>query len=87
MPKISPSRRFYKDLLSLPDSLQNKVWKIIDILSENPKHPSLRVKKMQGTGVVWEARVTRSYRLTFEMNEDVFILRRVGAHGILNKEG
>ena len=34
---------------------------------------------------IWEARVTKGYRLTFEIVDDVYLLRRVGTHDILKK--
>ncbi len=85
MPKISPTRRFYKDLLHLPQDTQDKVWQSIDTLSRDPKHPSLRIKKMSGRVNVWEGRITKAYRFTFEIKGDLYILRRVGTHDILKK--
>jgi len=35
---------------------------------------------MEGYEDIWEARVTRGYRLTFQIRTDVYILRRVGPH-------
>jgi len=86
LPKISPARRFHKDLLSLPKDIQDKVWKTLDTLLNNPHHPSLKIKKMQGRKNIWEGRITKSYRFTFEIKSDVYILRRVGTHDILKKE-
>jgi mRNA interferase RelE/StbE len=40
----------------------------------------LRVKKAQGTSDIWEARASHSLRLTFEVHEDLLILRNVGPH-------
>jgi mRNA interferase RelE/StbE len=50
---------------------------------DNPKHPSLRIKKMEGHPSVWEARITKVYRMTFQIDGDVFLLRRVGPHSVL----
>jgi hypothetical protein len=44
------------------------------------RHPGLRVKKVQGTSDIWEARASHSLRLTFEIHEDLLILRNVGPH-------
>lgn len=35
---------------------------------------------MQGTGGIWEARASRALRITFEIRDDVLILRNVGRH-------
>jgi len=33
------------------------------LYENNPRHPSLRVKKIQSTGDIWEMSVTKSYYL------------------------
>ncbi len=78
----------------LPKHIQRQVDKALKLLQENPHHPSLygehsrtmHTKKIKGTRDVWEARVTLAYRLTFNWQSDLVILRRVGAHDILKKE-
>jgi len=52
---------------------------------DNPKHPSLRTKKMEGYPSVWEVRITGGYRLTFRIEGDIYLLRRVGTHDILKR--
>lgn len=86
MPKINPTRRFYKDLLNLPPDIQERAWKSIDLLIKDLHHPSLRVKKMQGMEQIWEGRISKGYRFTFEIKGDTYVLRRVGTHDILKKE-
>ncbi len=49
-------------------------------LAEDPHYPGLRVKRIQGTDSIWEARASRSLRLTFEMDGDIITLRNVGDH-------
>lgn len=46
----------------------------------NIRHPSLQVKKIEGTKGVWEARASKSIRLSFEFRDDTLILRNVGEH-------
>jgi len=77
---------FQKDYKSLPRVVQKQFEKAIRLFEENPRHPSLRVKKMEGTADIWEARVTQSYRFTFNWEGDVVSLRRMGTHNILRKE-
>ncbi|MHB1325843.1 MAG: hypothetical protein ACYC0L_06525 [Thermoleophilia bacterium] len=64
----------------LPGGIQEKVDRQIGVLAQNPRHPSLRVKKVKGTPGIWEARVDRGYRMTFAVREGVIFLRRVGPH-------
>lgn len=77
---------FQRDYKSLPRELQKQFEKAIQMLERDPRHPSLRVKKMAGTRDIWEARVTRSYRFTFNWESDVITLRRIGTHDILKQE-
>ena len=59
--------------------------KQLGLLLSNPQHPSLSIKKMQDPRNIWEGRVTESYRFTFQIEEDTYILRKVGTHDILKK--
>ena len=54
-------------------------------LLEDPAHPSLRVKRVQGTESIWEMSVTMNYRITFEITEERIVLRRIGTHDVLRK--
>ncbi|MGH9804067.1 MAG: hypothetical protein ACRD4D_02760 [Candidatus Acidiferrales bacterium] len=77
---------FQKDFRSLPREIQKQFEKTIRLFEENPRHPSLRVKKMEGAPGIWEARMTQSYRFTFNWEAGVVTLRRIGTHDILRKE-
>ena len=55
------------------------------LLIENPRHPSLGLKKIKGHPSIWEGRVTKSYRFTFQISGEIYILRRIGIHGVLNE--
>ncbi|MBI5018401.1 MAG: hypothetical protein HZB55_23310 [Deltaproteobacteria bacterium] len=70
-------RRAYSELEERDAELTKKALRL---LAEDLRHPSLRVKKMQGTDRIWEARASRSLRVTFEIQEDCVLLRNVGAH-------
>lgn len=84
--KLKPTRSFYRDLAGLSSELQKRVWNKLSLFQTSPRHPSLRVKKIKGTRDIWELSVTREYRLTFQWDQAkqrIAILRRVGAHNIL----
>lgn len=72
--------RFKEDFRQLPKAIQRRTEKTLRLLAENLRHPSLRAKKMEGVADIWEARVTKGYRLTFQIQQDTYILRRVGSH-------
>lgn len=74
------TERFQRAYADLDDAEVELIKKALRLLTANPRHPGLRIKKMQGTADIWEARASRSLRLTFEMNGDVLLLRNVGAH-------
>jgi hypothetical protein len=80
---VQTTRPFDRDYARLPTGLKDRVDRQIALLLSDPHHPSLRLKKMEGTLSIWEARVTRSYRLTLEIRGDTYILRRVGPHDVL----
>lgn len=84
--KIRRTDSFLKDYRALPEKVQTRVDKQLHFLLNNPRHPSLRVKKLKGTNI-FEVRVTKGYRLTFGYREGVLELRRVGTHDLLRKEG
>jgi len=83
--KVQTTRPFDRDYAGLPDAVKTQVDKQIALLLSNPRHPSLRLKRMRGTEGIWEARVSRGYRMTLNIAGDIFILRWVGAHDILRE--
>ena len=56
------------------------VRKALTLLGDNPKHPSLRVRKMGGRKNIWEARPSKRLRMTFEMAGEIIFMRNVGEH-------
>jgi mRNA interferase RelE/StbE len=81
MPRIKFTRRFWKSFTRLPADVQVRVKKQIALLAENPRHPSLQTKPIQGATGLYEARVDRDYRMTYEREaDDRLLLRVVGKH-------
>ena len=79
--KLTLTERFRKSVLELEPDTRRKLKKQLGLLASDPRHPSLRVKKIKGTGSVFEARVDRDFRFTFEYGEKhEIILRVVGPH-------
>lgn len=82
--RVERADSFVSDYLRLPSHLQTRTEKAIELLVQDMRHPSLQAKKIQGAPHIWEARVTRRYRLTFEVWPGrILRLRRVGTHDIL----
>lgn len=83
--KVIYTDPFKRDYNRLPSDIQGALDKALSFLLKNPRHPSLRSKKLPGTSL-WYARITRAYRLTFQYSDNLVILRRAGTHDILAKE-
>jgi mRNA interferase RelE/StbE len=66
--------------------MQAQIDKQLALLLENPRHPSLRLKKLKGTDI-FAIRVSKGYCLTLRHESSVLELRRVGTHDLLRKEG
>jgi mRNA-degrading endonuclease RelE of RelBE toxin-antitoxin system len=81
--KLLFTHSFALDYQALPDHLQKTVNQKLDLFLHNPHHPSLRIKKMQDPRDIWEGRISQGYRFTFQMRDEVCILRRLGTHDIL----
>ncbi len=81
--KTLHTKAFQRDFQDLPREIQSQAEKQLALFVENPRHPSLRIKKMEGFRNIWEGRITRSYRFTFQLEDDTVILRRIGTHDTL----
>lgn len=85
--KVFYSRVFQKDYQNLPKETRAQADKQLLLFVQNPRHPSLRVQKIKGSRrPLWEGRITRGYRFTFEWEGDKVILRRIGSHAIVDRE-
>ncbi len=74
------ARRFRRAYRKLSPEDRKRVGLALRRIAEDPRHPGLHVKRMQGTRGIWEARASRSLRITFEMKGDDLVLRKVGHH-------
>jgi len=80
------SARFKKEYNDLPKEIQKAFDKKLQIFLQNMAHPSLRVKRIQGTRNRWEGSVTMKYRFTFQLSENTLVFRAIGTHDILSRE-
>ena len=83
--KIYRTDNFKKKYQKLPQPIKKATQKQLELLLSNPRHPSLNIKKMQDSRNIWEARITKGYRFTFQVEKDEYILRNIGSHDILSK--
>jgi len=80
------TERFRKDFRKLPKHVQDRVISALEQLESDRNHPSLRTRKMEGASGVWEMRASDNYRITFQLEDDGILLRRIGTHDILRRE-
>jgi len=71
---------FKQDFQQLPAHIRKVFENKLRLFLQNLKHPSLRVKKMQGYENRWEASINMFYRFTFEIHTDHYLFRRIGPH-------
>lgn len=76
---------FDSDYRSLPRKLQTTLEKKLGMLLANSRHPSLRVKKMEGFDEIFEVRFSKGYRFTFQKKDYGYFIRRAGPHDILKR--
>lgn len=74
------TEQFEQAYEKLTKAEKRSVRKALTLLGDNPKHPGLRVKKMEGRKDIWEARSSKSLRMTFEMVGETIFMRNVGEH-------
>ena len=85
---LHPTPRFIEEYNQLSERLQKQADKALNFLLNDLRYPSLRVKKMENEQdpvgrEIWEARISQGYRFTFVIDDDNYILRRIGKHDIL----
>jgi len=78
--KTARTERFKKAWQELSESERKLASKALRNLIKNMHYPALRVKKMQGINRIWEARISRSLRMAFQIQRDIIILRNIGRH-------
>ena len=83
--EIRFTKSFLKDYKNLPREIQKRLDKQLIFLLENFQHPSLRIKKIEGHFEIWEGRVSKDYRFTFQIGRNIYFIRRAGIHDILRK--
>ena len=74
------SERFAMAYAGLPREVQRRVDKALRLLDEDFRHPGLRARRMEGAEGIYEARVDRRHRMTYQREGDRLVMRNVGEH-------
>lgn len=84
--QIAFSDKFRKSYRKLSDIEQSQVKSKVRILAENPMHPSLRTKRIQGSNRLFECSVNMDIRIIWHYDgERIILLLDVGHHSILSR--
>lgn len=80
------TERFKKHYKKLNANEKTQLMNKLKLLSDNPMHPSLRTKRIQGTTDLFECSVNMDIRIVWFYEGNVMIiLVDVGYHDILNQ--
>ncbi len=77
---LDRSNHFKRDYRKATAEVQEATDKALRFLAENPRHPSLRAKIVDETNRIWQARVTRSWRLYFLIVDNSIVLLTLFQH-------
>ena len=82
--RIQVTRRFQRNFQRLTENEIKAFQKQLELLYKNPIppfHPSLRIKKIQGTTGIFECSINQDIRITWQYHQSEYILlRNIGKH-------
>lgn len=87
MHKLVPTKEFAKGLKRLSQSEKKQVKNRLELLKDNPGHPSLRTKRLAGTNI-FESSASMGIRILWNYSREtqqMIILLAVGPHDILKQ--
>lgn len=74
------TEKFKKDYKKSTNDVKKAIQGKLRIMVDNPYHPSLRTKKIQGREDILECSINMSIRMTWQYYEGKILLRAVGDH-------
>ena len=78
--KLDYSKGALLALQSAAPAVQRAFFKQARFLERNLNHPSLRAKKFDQSGNLWQARVNRDWRFYFTIHDDTYLIEKVIPH-------
>jgi superfamily I DNA/RNA helicase/mRNA-degrading endonuclease YafQ of YafQ-DinJ toxin-antitoxin module len=76
---------FDQSLQQLTPSVQENVFKKVNLLAQNPAHPSLKAHRLhQAKGNIWDCYISDSMRLLYEIKDGTLRLWDIGSHAIVD---
>lgn len=74
------SPRFIEAYQDAPPEIHKAIDKQLGFLEQNLRHPSLHAKKYNEALGIWQARVSRGWRMYFSIIDDVYYMHDVMKH-------
>lgn len=71
---------FWRTYEALDPRVRLAARRAYQLFTENPEHPSLRFKKLQGYAQVWSVRINEQYRAVGERDADTIEWAWIGSH-------
>lgn len=78
--KVFPTAAFERAYEKAPERIRRAFDKQVRLLGADLRHPSLRAKKYDESRGIWQARVTRGWRLYFTIETDTCYLLDMISH-------
>jgi mRNA-degrading endonuclease RelE of RelBE toxin-antitoxin system len=74
------TRQFWRLLSDLPDDAQREAKRAYRLFQNNPAHPGLQFKKLEGEDNIYSARVGIDYRALAAMRKGRVVWYWIGSH-------
>jgi len=78
--KLVVSPLFKQKISAFSPQVKKLIKKKLSLFLDNPRHPSLHSKKIQGTNHIFESRINLDIRFTWQYDGETIILRNIGYH-------
>ena len=78
--KSRTTAQFRKAFAGLPKQVQEQTREAYRKFKQNPRHPSLRFKKVHSVLPIYSARITKNYRAIGQLEGDTIIWFWLGTH-------
>lgn len=76
---------FAKHLRGIPDQVAKRATKVLDLLEQNSRHPSLHFKRIKKGKSAWSIRVSKDYRMVGYREGDTVTWFWIGTHNDYDK--
>jgi hypothetical protein len=79
------NRDFWALYHALPPGVRSQARNAFSLFRENPDHPSLRFKKLNGPWRFWSVRFGAGYRAVCQRDGDIVVWLWIGTHQDFDK--